>query len=131
MQGLNAYAKEIHEANKAKGFYDTPTETGTRLMMVVGELGEAMEALRKNKHSDVQGYLERKREILESSQGIPTEELARCFEARMKDSYEDEVADAIIRILDLAAFEGINLETHIQEKLAYNKTRPYKHGKTM
>jgi NTP pyrophosphatase (non-canonical NTP hydrolase) len=128
---LNTLAQEIHIANKAKGFYDTPTETGTRLMMVVGELGEAMEALRKNNHADIQGYLERKREILESCIKMPQEELIRCFETRMKDTFSDEIADAIIRLLDLATYEGINLEVAIQDKLNYNKTRPYKHGKTM
>lgn len=100
-------------------------------MMVVGELGEAMEALRKNNHADIQGYLERKREILESCIKMPQEELIRCFETRMKDTFSDEIADAIIRLLDLAAYEGINLEVAIQEKLHYNKTRPHKHGKTM
>lgn len=129
MEGLNTFCKTIHAQNVAKGFYDTQTEIGTRLMLVVSELSEAMEAIRKGHHANVQEYLARKREILESSQGNHEDELKRCFETRMKNSFEDEVADAIIRLFDLCGFEGINIEVHIAEKLAYNKTRPYKHGK--
>lgn len=35
----------------------------------------------------------------------------------------------MIRVLDFCYTEGIDLEAIIEEKLAYNATREYKHGK--
>ena len=40
-----------------------------------------------------------------------------------------ELADVVIRCMDMAEFYGIDLEEAIKEKHQFNKTRPYKHGK--
>ena len=40
-----------------------------------------------------------------------------------------EIADAVIRLLDLSAGLGIDIDAHVCYKLEYNATRPYKHGK--
>ena len=40
-----------------------------------------------------------------------------------------ELADAVIRIADLAGALGIDLDRAIAEKMAFNEKRPYKHGK--
>lgn len=39
-----------------------------------------------------------------------------------------EMADIIIRVLDAACAYGIDIDKAIAEKVAYNRTRPYKHG---
>ena len=39
-----------------------------------------------------------------------------------------ELADAIIRILDLAGACGVDIEQILEEKHNYNKTRPHRHG---
>ena len=52
------------------------------------------------------------------------------FEMEVKSSFEDELADAIIRLLDLAGYKNIDIQKHIDLKLQYNKTRPHKHGKS-
>ena len=75
------------------------------LMLIVSELGEACEALRSGKRQHAVGF---------------------NWE---KDTFEDELADAIIRICDLAESEGIDLQWQIKKKLEYNKSRPEKHGK--
>lgn len=51
------------------------------------------------------------------------------FESHYKDTFEDEIADAIIRLLDLSAGLEIDIERHIQKKIEYNKTRERLHGK--
>lgn len=43
--------------------------------------------------------------------------------------YGEELADVIIRVMDEAEFRGIDLEEVIRLKHAFNKTRPFKHGK--
>lgn len=40
----------------------------------------------------------------------------------------EELADCVIRILDYCKHVGIDLEHHLRLKMAYNKTRPYRHG---
>jgi len=47
----------------------------------------------------------------------------------VKDTFEDELADTIIRILDLCGYLGIDIDEHINLKMAYNRERPYKHNK--
>lgn len=112
--GLNESAKIIHENNKAKGFWDQDRNVGEALMMVVSELGEAMDAHQKGRFAS----------IAESIYMEP-----QVFEARIKDTFEDELADTIIRLLDISAGLGIDIEKHINMKVAYNKTRERLHGK--
>jgi len=51
------------------------------------------------------------------------------FEVMVKSSFEDEIADTIIRLLDLCAAHDIDIDWHIKAKLRYNRLRPAKHGK--
>ena len=124
---INELAAEIYAQNKAKGFWDTKRNVGELLMLIVSELAEALEAHRKEKVA----YSENILQMLAS--GFTWEEeaadLKETFERGIKDTFEDEIADAAIRIFDLAGGLGIDLDFHIQQKLAYNKTRPFKHGK--
>jgi NTP pyrophosphatase (non-canonical NTP hydrolase) len=39
-----------------------------------------------------------------------------------------ELADAVIRILDICGIYGIDLEKVLMEKMEFNKTRSYRHG---
>lgn len=109
----------IHKGNVDRGFYDKPIEVGTALMLCVSELGEALEADRKGRHSDVEKF--------KDSNNI--EEFAAKFEEEIKDTYEDEIADTIIRLLDHCGNKGIDIEKHIDLKLQYNATREKMHGK--
>ena len=116
MEPLNEMCAAIHKAAKEKGFYDEPRETGTLLMLIVSELSEALEADRRDLHADVYSYEH-------------TGKDSESFRAFMKNTFEDEIADAVIRLMDLCGYMGIDLDYHIREKLAYNKQREYKHGK--
>lgn len=115
--------KEIHQVNVEKGFWEDRKNVGEVLMLIVSELGEALDAHRSGKSADVDGF---------NARGIDrtdTEDFQSDFQQCIKDTFEDEIADTVIRILDMCEGFGIDLETHIRLKLEYNKTRPYKHGK--
>ena len=59
-------------------------------------------------------------------------ELGEAAEAYRKDDQEnmrEELADTVIRIMDLAENMGFSLAEEILKKAAFNKTRPYLHGK--
>lgn len=120
--GLNDAANQIHTAAKDKGFWDSERETGTLLMLCVSELSEALEADRKDRVANLQTFEKRQEYQLDH----PFKE---CFEKYIKDTFEDELADTVIRILDLCGARGIDLEKHINLKLKYNATRERMHGK--
>ena len=44
------------------------------------------------------------------------------------DGFAIELADIVIRVFDFAEQLDINLETMMGVKMAYNNTRPYRHG---
>lgn len=102
IKGLNVAAKEIHDQNVAKGFYDHDRSVSELIVLMHSELSEAIEADRK---------------------GLADDKLSH------RSGLEVELADCVIRILDAAAYLKLDLEGAILEKLDYNKTRPYKHGK--
>jgi NTP pyrophosphatase (non-canonical NTP hydrolase) len=85
--------------SKEKGFWDASHNIAEKMMLVVTELAEGVEAYR---HGKIKGE---------------------------KDSLAEELADAVIRICDIAGFLEIDLEKELLEKMEYNKTRPYLHGK--
>ena len=116
--GLTTAAKQIHEDNKQKGFWDKEREIGTLLMLVTSELAEALEADRKGRYA---GKI--------ASKNKEEGEFPQWFEKNVKDTFEDEMADTVIRILDICGAMDIDLEWHINQKLKYNRSREHKHCK--
>ena len=120
MKTLNKLRDEIHGHAISKGFWDNQRETGTLLMLCVSELAEAMEADRKDRYADLELIEKDKEDFID---------FKWSFENSIKDTFEDELADTIIRILDLCGAKGIDIEKHIELKMKYNATRERMHGK--
>lgn len=121
MTNLNELSKQIYEANKLKGFDAKNENIGQTLMLIVSELSEALEALRKNRRANLELY-----DHNTTNNGL---EFELAFQVEIKDTFEDEIADSIIRLFDLCGALEIDIERHIELKRAYNSLRPYKHGK--
>jgi NTP pyrophosphatase (non-canonical NTP hydrolase) len=51
------------------------------------------------------------------------------FKYRCKNTFEAELADIMIRVMDLASFKNINLEEIIKAVMRNNSLREHKHGK--
>ena len=113
---LNELIKEVHQTAVDHGFWEGEYSVPEKLMLIVSEVSEACEADRKSAHADMYGFQWR-------------EDFKGDFDDHIKDTFEDELADAAIRIFDLCAKMNIDLEKHIILKDKYNKLRPYKHGK--
>lgn len=124
MKTLNELRDEIHENAKNKGFWDSPREAGTLLMLCVSELAEAMEADRKGRYAKLAPLIEKGK-----TESDNIEKMDYFFRQYVKDSFEDELADSIIRILDLCGALDIDIEKHIELKMKYNATRERMHGK--
>lgn len=126
---LTEKAQVIFQANKDKGFHENHPyeERSTLLLLVISEISEAFEALRHDppKHVEPDDMM-----WMDSCMDYG-HKYTEFFPDRIKDTHEDEIADAIIRLLDYCGSFDIDIEAHIKHKLEYNKTRPYKHGKTV
>ena len=93
---VNKLTSYCYNQSKNAGWHDNQRDVGTMLMLVVSEVSEAMEGDRKNLMDD---HLPHRKMI------------------------EVELADAIIRIADLAGKLGLDLGGAIDEKLNYNLSR--------
>lgn len=120
-QVINELAKEVYEGARSRGFFDDEKNIGEMLMLIVTEVAEACEADRIDNNCTVN---------MQAVNGwIKNEDFKGSFEQNVKDTFEDELADIIIRVMVLAAFKGIDLEAHIRAKVRYNSHREHKHGK--
>lgn len=149
-QSLNAAAKAISNRMTAQGFWDDwdfankklkemdasndvldlslalrRALISEKLMLIITEPAEGMEAHRKNKKAV-------KWEGSEDLLHLPDEsdpEGRTPFEQHFKDTFEDEIADTFIRLLDLCGKLDIDIDFHIRHKSIYNESRPHKHEK--
>lgn len=134
MNNLNKLSKQIYESNKLRGFDASKENVGQTLMLVVSELAEALEADRKDKRKMLNVFEQDLDYAKLSISDFETENencdwLKNRFETTIKDTFEDEIADSLIRLFDLCGAFGIDIDKHVDLKLRYNSTRSYKHGK--
>jgi NTP pyrophosphatase (non-canonical NTP hydrolase) len=131
---ITELSREIHATAKRSGFYDDDSLesrgiTPGHCMMVVTELAEVVEA---DRIGNIFRRIHPENSISELAirlNGVDNKLFMSEFENLVKDKMEDELADAVIRLLDLSAYFDIDLHTHIMLKMKYNSLRPYKHGK--
>jgi NTP pyrophosphatase (non-canonical NTP hydrolase) len=120
---LNALAGDIYNWAKGKGFWESTNyeqaaeswskaagdkmrliNKTTKIMLVVTELAELVEGLRKPPETKFDGNA--------------------CY-----TNEEEEVADAIIRLLDYAGAYGLRIGEALCAKMTKNEGRPFRHGK--
>lgn len=63
--------------------------------------------------------------LIKSSKDIERD----AFKTYIKNSFEDELADIIIRTLDICGYLNIDIERSVLAKIKYNKTRDKLHTK--
>ena len=101
MPPLNRLAKEIYEANRAKGFWVRVRSSAELFVLIQSELFEALEAERRGLGA------QKVRECLDMMEADGFKEF---FVEHIKDSFEDELADTVIRILDMAGAWNIDIQ---------------------
>lgn len=74
-----------------------------RLMLIVSELGEALEALRDDNMSTTP----------------------------KSGGFGEELVDTLVRLLDLFGHLGIETAAALDAKMVYNNSRPYKHNRQL
>lgn len=103
---VNQMVKEAHEIAEKHGWWENPPEFGTLIALCHSELSEALEEYRKGK-SPTEVYKSEEGKL----EGIPY-----------------ELADVVIRIMDMCGYYGIDLNSAIRKKMKYNEGRSYRHG---
>lgn len=107
----------VYASAKEKGWWPEIEPEGNR--KYVPNIPEKLALV----HSEISEALEAFREVQFES------DLRRVgFEGLKPVGFATELADAVIRILDLCAYLDIDLGAVILEKMAYNRTRPHRHG---
>lgn len=120
---IREISKQINDNAHAKGFWDNGIDVPEKLVLVHSELSEALEADRENR------YCQRDLDGIPVFQGDSERHAFEpAFKNTVKDTFEDEIADAAIRLFDLAYEMGFDLAWHIEQKVRYNATRPKMHG---
>ncbi len=98
--GMQEY---VHKTAVEHGFHEGEVNVPEKIALMHSELSEALEGYRH---------------------GNPPDE--HCPDL---SSLEVELADAVIRIMDLGGRLGLRLSDAILAKAKFNQSRPYKHGK--
>lgn len=101
---LNRLAAEIYQNNVKKGFWDDDRSIGEVIALIHSEASEALEDWRDG----------RMRIYAESGKPV---------------GFPIELADIVIRVLDLCHKLGIDIEDAIRMKHEYNLTRARLHGR--
>jgi NTP pyrophosphatase (non-canonical NTP hydrolase) len=116
---IKELTSEIHQNAKDHGWWDEARSFGDIIALCHSELSEALDEFRNGKPMI---YVDDK------YFGISTD-ISEIENPNLKtEGIATEMADCIIRILDWAGKEGIDMEYVIKIKHEHNKTRPYRHG---
>lgn len=109
---------EVYRLNHSKGWYEDPRSVGDLCALLHSEVSEVLDAYRKR------GFESKGSTITRFPEGGSVE--PGLWEK--PDDVGSEMADILIRLLDMAKRWEIDLVAEYERKMRYNWTRPYQHG---
>lgn len=151
MINLNELAAEIYGISKSKGFWPNTEGEGPErnpfevLALIHSELSEALEAMRDGKWAESTSWHSTHETsgpaLRIDNNGIWTDgdyprmvtdqDMRAWGYVPKPEGVGSELADVIIRVLDACGAWGINIEKAVRDKIQYNATREYKHGRVV
>ena len=105
---LNKLRDSIHDNAVKHGFWEGERSIAECLVLIHSEVSEALEADRKDRHAG----------DLDAENGMLIETLGwkEWFESYIKDTFEDELADVVIRCLDLCGHLEIDVDKEMESQ---------------
>lgn len=102
-KSLEEMQDEVFEVNNANGWFDKERTFGDDMSLLHSEVSEAFEAFRDG-------------------------DMGSTREDGKPEGVDSELADILVRLLDTCRRYNIDLEEAFDRKMAYNRTRGYRHG---
>lgn len=112
---LDDLAEEIADISEFNGFW-TPDKIGdvgiipTKLALIHDEVSEALQVHREQYDDS-------------------DEDVATVMTQLQEEDFTEELADIIIRVLDVAGYYDLEIGLAVTSKIEKNRGRTYKHGK--
>ena len=105
MNNLNKLSKRCYEEAKNNGWHksDGDGHPDVYEMLIITELSEAVNADRKNKHTN-------RKEFEAHEPQMQNDMFQQAFQQYIKDTVEDEIADVCIRCFDYAHAKSMDLD---------------------
>lgn len=101
---FDRFAVLVYAAARERGWYDREVTFGDQIALLHSECSEALEAFR------LYGFAEHS-----APDGKP-------------EGVCSELVDVLLRLASMSAARGLKLAPLVVAKMAYNATRPYRHG---
>jgi NTP pyrophosphatase (non-canonical NTP hydrolase) len=108
---LEEMAMEVCEVNKDNGWFEEDRRFAEDMALLHSEVSEALEAYRSNGLDDMTNIWDSDGTAPQKPEGVGS-----------------ELADILIRLLDTCHRYDIDLEAEYTRKIAFNRTRGYRHG---
>lgn len=109
MKDLNELRDKAYQCAVEHGWHEEKLSNEHFLCLVISELMEAVEADRKGKRAQVEKFKEWQGDSIPLTEETRQRRFKEDFEAYIKGSVEEELADACIRLLDLAGLRNVDL----------------------
>lgn len=106
---LNAFRDRAYKIACEHGFHDKELSNEHLLMLVITELAEAVDADRKGRRAKIDSFKNWQYKFPYHTEEGRIRAFKEDFEAYLKDTVEDELADAAIRLFDLSGLRNIDL----------------------
>lgn len=135
MADLIDLQRAVHQNAVDHGFWEASEDIPTKLMLMVSELSEALEDYRDgNMEVRLVADQHPAAVLMVDTDGAALRFYNEAGEevpgfVQKPEGFPTELADVVIRVMDLCGYLGIDLGAVIELKMAYNATRPHLHGR--
>lgn len=109
---LNELADHVYETAKSKGFHDDPVPLSVSTANLHSEVSEMWEAFRNN---SLHSFCDKSEKM-------------KALGLNPLTNLEEELADIVIRALDTARENGVDIGNAVRVKDAYNAKREFRNG---
>ncbi len=114
---LNKLRDKAYQCAIAHGWHEEEHSNEHYFCLIISELMEAVQADRKDQRANVAMFKDWEYNGLPISEDNRTKVFKEYYDEFIKDSVEEELADACIRIFDFAGLRNIEIADFIEEEI--------------